>query len=79
VRRRTGAREAIRRRPRVASAVAGTVAFIAAVYLGMALFSPDSGPADTPETGSTATTGPGQSGSSAPLPPAGDEEEDEED
>ncbi|MCT2544575.1 MULTISPECIES: serine/threonine-protein kinase [Streptomyces] len=79
VRRRTGAREAIRRRPRVASAVAGTVAFIAAVYLGMALFSPDSGPADTPDTGSTATTGPEQSGSSAPLPPAGDEEEDEED
>ncbi|MFD8746615.1 serine/threonine-protein kinase [Streptomyces sp. NPDC059616] len=79
VRRRTGAREAIRRRPRVASAVAGTVAFIAAVYLGMALFSPDSGSADTPDTGSTATTGPEQSGSSAPLPPAGDEEEDEED
>lgn len=79
VRRRTGAREAIRRRPRVASAVAGTVAFIAAVYLGMALFSPDSGSADTPDTGSTATTGPEQSGSSAPLPPAGDQEEDEED
>ncbi|MFF9571874.1 protein kinase [Streptomyces sp. NPDC014685] len=54
----TGTREAIRRRPRVASAIAGTIAFIAAVYLGMTLFSPDDGPDDTPETGSTATTGP---------------------
>ncbi|MEU9622603.1 MULTISPECIES: serine/threonine-protein kinase [unclassified Streptomyces] len=58
VRRRTGAREAIRRRPRVASAIAGTVAFLAAVYLGMSLFSPDSSSAGTPDTGSTATTGP---------------------
>ncbi|MFD0339998.1 protein kinase [Streptomyces sp. NPDC127117] len=79
VRRRTGAREAIRRRPRVASAIAGTVAFIAAVYLGMTLFSPDSAPADTPDTGSTASTGPEPSGpASAPLPPAGDEEDEED-
>jgi serine/threonine-protein kinase len=78
VRRRTGAREAIRRRPRVASAIAGTLAFIAAVYLGMNLFSPDSAPADTPDTGSTASTGPDPSGSTpAPLPPG--DEEDEED
>ncbi|MFJ2708970.1 serine/threonine-protein kinase [Streptomyces sp. NPDC087428] len=47
VRRRT-TREAIRRRPRVASAIAGTVAFLAAVYLGMSLFSPDSSSATTP-------------------------------
>ncbi|WP_326764123.1 serine/threonine protein kinase [Streptomyces sp. NBC_01591] len=80
VRRRTGAREAIRRRPRVASAIAGTVAFIAAVYLGMTLFSPDSGSAGTPDTGSTATTGPEPSGpASAPAQPAQGEEEDEED
>ncbi|MGW2111211.1 protein kinase domain-containing protein [Streptomyces sp. NPDC001948] len=82
-RRSTGAREAIRRRPRVASAIAGTVAFIAAVYVGMVLFSPDSGSADTPDTGSTATTGPDSSvpssAPSAPLDPAGDEEGDEGD
>ncbi|MET9921433.1 serine/threonine-protein kinase [Streptomyces sp. NPDC006435] len=59
----TGTREAIRRRPRVASAIAGTIAFIAAVYLGMTLFSPDDGSDGTPETGSTATTGP-----AAPAP-----------
>ncbi|MEV3949347.1 serine/threonine-protein kinase [Streptomyces halstedii] len=46
--RRMSAGEAIRRRPRVASAVAGTIAFIAAVYLGTVLFSPDSGTGDTP-------------------------------
>ncbi|MFB7213303.1 protein kinase [Streptomyces sp. NPDC056255] len=80
VRRSTGTREAIRRRPRVASAIAGTVAFIAAVYVGMVLFSPDSGSADTPDTGSTATTGPESSApSSAPLDPAGDEDDDEQD
>ncbi|WP_327371866.1 serine/threonine-protein kinase [Streptomyces sp. NBC_01217] len=77
-RRLTGAREAIRRRPRVASAIAGTVAFLAAVYLGMSLFSPDSGSAGTPDTGSTATTGPE---SPAPAPPAqnsGDERDGED-
>ncbi|MEV6166435.1 serine/threonine-protein kinase [Streptomyces sp. NPDC052052] len=57
-RRRTGAREAIRRRPRVASAIAGTVVFIAAVYAGMNLFSSGSSPAGTPDTGSTASVGP---------------------
>ncbi|MFI9627957.1 serine/threonine-protein kinase [Streptomyces sp. NPDC052042] len=73
----SGARAAIRRRPRVASAVAGTVAFIAAVYLGMNLFSPDSGTADTPESGPPANTGPEN-----PAPPAdggGDDEGDEQD
>ncbi|MFF2329829.1 MULTISPECIES: protein kinase [unclassified Streptomyces] len=85
VRRRTGAREAIRRRPRVASAIAGTVAFLAAVYVGMSLFSPDSSTADTPETGPTATTGsespaPGQSAQdqSAPDQPARDGQGDED-
>ncbi|WP_335935542.1 serine/threonine-protein kinase [Streptomyces sp. PTD5-9] len=61
-RRSTKAREAIRRRPRVASAVAGTVAFIAAVYLGMTLFSPDSGAGDTPDTEPSANTAPGAPG-----------------
>ncbi|MFJ9625010.1 protein kinase [Streptomyces sp. NPDC101181] len=46
--RRRGTREAIRRRPRVASAIAGTATFLAAVYLGMVLFSPDSSSAGTP-------------------------------
>ncbi|WP_339154118.1 serine/threonine-protein kinase [Streptomyces sp. F41] len=46
--RRRSTREAIRRRPRVASAIAGTATFLAAVYLGMILFSPDSSSADTP-------------------------------
>lgn len=79
-RRSTGAREAIRRRPRVASAIAGTIAFIAAVYLGMTLFSPDSGPDDTPGSGSTATTGPGASApSAAPPGSSGNEEGDEDD
>lgn len=55
--RRRSAREAIRRRPRVASAIAGTVAFIAAVYLGMSLFSPESSSATTPDDGTT-TSGP---------------------
>ncbi|NEC63540.1 serine/threonine-protein kinase [Streptomyces sp. SID9727] len=37
--RRRTAGEAIRRRPRVASAIAGAIAFLAAVFLGMSLFS----------------------------------------
>ncbi|WP_256260078.1 serine/threonine protein kinase [Streptomyces atratus] len=82
-RRRTGAREAIRRRPRVASAIAGTVAFIAAVYLGMTLFSPDSGSTDTPDSEPTASTGPQSAAPSAapeqPARQAQDEEGDEED
>ncbi|PVC63198.1 serine/threonine protein kinase [Streptomyces sp. CS065A] len=49
--RRRSTREAIRRRPRVASAIAGTATFLAAVYLGMVLFSPDSSSADTPTPG----------------------------
>ncbi|MFC9034018.1 serine/threonine-protein kinase [Streptomyces cyaneofuscatus] len=49
--RRRSTREAIRRRPRVASAIAGTATFLAAVYLGMILFSPDSSSAGTPAPG----------------------------
>ncbi|MFF1503423.1 protein kinase [Streptomyces sp. NPDC058316] len=71
VRRRTGAREAIRRRPRVASAIAGTVAFLAAVYLGMSLFSPDSSSAGTPDTGATTTTGPEAPAPDGPTPDSG--------
>ncbi|MGW2085075.1 protein kinase domain-containing protein [Streptomyces sp. NPDC001880] len=85
-RRRTGAREAIRRRPRVASAIAGTVAFIAAVYLGMTLFSPDSGSPGTPDSEPTASTGPQSTAPSSvpeqleqPAQQAQDEEGDEED
>ncbi|MBO0915176.1 serine/threonine-protein kinase [Streptomyces laculatispora] len=63
--RRRTTREAIRRRPRVASAVAGTVAFLAAVYLGMSLFSPDSSSATTPDD-LTST-----SGAESPAPEEG--------
>ncbi|MEU6018176.1 serine/threonine-protein kinase [Streptomyces sp. NPDC047515] len=76
VRRRTGAREAIRRRPRVASAIAGTVAFLAAVYLGMNLFSPDSSSAGTPDTGATTTTGPEAPAPDRPTPDSGNSEND---
>ncbi|MEU1487764.1 serine/threonine-protein kinase [Streptomyces sp. NPDC005752] len=55
--RRISTGEAIRRRPRVASAVAGTVAFLAAVYLGTILFAPDTGAADTPDPGPSPTAG----------------------
>ncbi|MFD8436855.1 serine/threonine protein kinase, partial [Streptomyces microflavus] len=66
--RRRSTREAIRRRPRVASAIAGTATFLAAVYLGMVLFSPDSSSADTPGPGPSSvpssqdTEGDGQQG-----------------
>lgn len=45
---RLGARALIRRRPRVASAIAGVVAFIAAVLIGIAWFSNDNSSADSP-------------------------------
>ncbi|MYY01895.1 serine/threonine-protein kinase [Streptomyces sp. ATexAB-D23] len=51
--RRRSAGEAIRRRPRVASAIAGVIAFLAAVYLGMSLFAPDTGSATTPDGGTS--------------------------
>lgn len=66
--RRRTAGEAIRRRPRVASAIAGAIAFVAAVYLGTVLFSPDSGAADSPGPGTSPTAG---VESSAPAEPAG--------
>ncbi|MER7107099.1 serine/threonine-protein kinase [Streptomyces sp. NPDC000229] len=43
------ARQFVRRRPRVASLIAGSVAFFTAVLIGMALFSPDATSADTPQ------------------------------
>ncbi|ESU46691.1 serine/threonine protein kinase [Streptomyces sp. HCCB10043] len=46
----------------MASAIAGTATFLAAVYLGMILFSPDSSSAGTPD----------QSPSSAPSAPSQD-------
>ncbi|MFG2427353.1 serine/threonine-protein kinase [Streptomyces sp. NPDC048590] len=64
--RRFSTGEAIRRRPRVASAVAGTVAFLAAVYLGTVIFAPDTGAANTPEPGSSPTAGI-ESPSAAPV------------
>lgn len=60
----SGAREFVRRRPRVASAIAGTVAFFAAVLIGMAVFSPDTTSTETPqvEIGATPDTLSGDSG-----------------
>lgn len=43
------ARQFVSRRPRVASLIAGSVAFFAAVLIGMAVFSPDSTSTDTPQ------------------------------
>lgn len=62
----------------MASAVAGTVAFLAAVYLGTILFAPDTGAADTPDPGSTPTAGiesPAPAG--AAVDPAGDGDDDD--
>ncbi|MFI8436999.1 serine/threonine-protein kinase [Streptomyces sp. NPDC079020] len=64
--RRRSAREAIKRRPRVASAIAGTATFLAAVYLGMVLFSPDSSSAGTPDSGPGSGPAP-TAGSDAPA------------
>ncbi|MFH8883620.1 protein kinase [Streptomyces californicus] len=73
--RRRSTREAIRRRPRVASAVAGTATFLAAVYLGMILFSPDSSSAGTPDQ--VPSSGPAQDiGDGEPSGDDGDGQDD---
>ncbi|MFB6426022.1 serine/threonine protein kinase, partial [Streptomyces microflavus] len=83
--RRRSTREAIRRRPRVASAIAGTATFLAAVYLGMVLFSPDSSSADTPGPGPSAvpssqdTEGDGQQGQQGGGQGQEQQEDDEQD
>ncbi|MDX3064294.1 serine/threonine-protein kinase [Streptomyces clavifer] len=80
--RRLSTSEAIRRRPRVASAVAGAVAFVAAVYLGTVLFAPDSGAAadvQDPETTPTAVVDPSQSPGPAGGAPRQDGDSDEDD
>ncbi|WP_431968027.1 serine/threonine-protein kinase [Actinacidiphila sp. bgisy160] len=58
---RRSAGEFIRYRPRVASAIAGVVAFVVAVILGMIWFSPESSSAKTPtdRPGATPTQGTG--------------------
>ncbi|MBP2362941.1 MULTISPECIES: serine/threonine-protein kinase [Streptomyces] len=80
--RRLSTSEAIRRRPRVASAVAGAVAFVAAVYLGTVLFAPDSGAAadvQDPESTPTAVVDPSQSPGPAGEAPRQDGDSDEDD
>ncbi|MFD3414145.1 serine/threonine-protein kinase [Streptomyces cyaneofuscatus] len=78
--RRRSTREAIRRRPRVASAIAGTATFLAAVYLGMILFSPESSSADTPAP--APSSGPAsqevQDGGQQPGEQGQEQEEDDE-
>lgn len=65
--RRLTAGEAIRRRPRVASAVAGSIAFVVAVYLGTVIFGHDSDPVVTPGTGASQGVTPQGEGSPAPA------------
>ncbi|MGW0559874.1 serine/threonine-protein kinase [Streptomyces sp. NPDC003016] len=48
---RPSTRVFVRRRPRVASAIAGVIAFLVAVLVGMAWMAPDTGSAETPEPG----------------------------
>ncbi|MCX5401627.1 serine/threonine-protein kinase [Streptomyces sp. NBC_00102] len=69
--RRLAASEAIRRRPRVASAVAGSIAFVVAVYLGTVIFAPDSGSAVPPGTGASQGVVTPQ-GEGSPAPAASD-------
>jgi len=82
--RRRSTREAIRRRPRVASAIAGTATFLAAVYLGMVLFSPESSSADTPDPAPSAPSSvpssvpSSQDGTDGGQPDGGREEGDDE-
>ncbi|MGW3248764.1 protein kinase domain-containing protein [Streptomyces sp. NPDC001070] len=67
--------EFIRYRPRVASAIAGAVAFLVAVLIGMVWFSPESSSAKTPTADPSATApqgtapSPGAGTSSAPSSP----------
>ncbi|MEU4097524.1 serine/threonine-protein kinase [Streptomyces sp. NPDC026673] len=53
--------EFIRYRPRVASAIAGAVAFVVAVLIGMVSFSPESSSADTPGADPSTTSSEGTS------------------
>ncbi|WP_327270744.1 protein kinase [Streptomyces sp. NBC_01218] len=70
--RRLAASEAIRRRPRVASAVAGSIAFVVAVYLGTVIFGPDSGSGSVVTPGTGASQGVTPQGEGSPAPAASD-------
>lgn len=70
--RRLAASEAIRRRPRVASAVAGSIAFVVAVYLGTVIFGPDSDPGTPVTPGTGASQGVTPQGEGSPAPAASD-------
>jgi serine/threonine-protein kinase len=59
----------------VASAVAGTIAFLAAVYLGTVLFAPDTSTADTPDPGSSPTAGLESPAPAAPSEDGGGEDD----
>ncbi|WP_299537281.1 serine/threonine-protein kinase [uncultured Streptomyces sp.] len=74
--RRRTAGEAIRRRPRVASAVAGSIAFVVAVYLGSVIFAPDSDAqkSETPGTETSQGVEPQTEGSPAPAVSGGQQD-----
>jgi serine/threonine-protein kinase len=75
--------EFIRYRPRVASAIAGAVAFLLAVLIGMVWFSPESSSAKTPTADPSATSpqgtapSPGAGTSSSPSSPTDQDEDDD--
>ena len=55
----------------MASAIAGAIAFVAAVYLGTVLFSPDSGATDSPGPGVSPTAGVSSTAGAESAAPAG--------
>ncbi|MDX2851504.1 serine/threonine-protein kinase [Streptomyces sp. PA03-3a] len=71
--------EFIRYRPRVASAIAGVVAFVVAVILGMIWFSPESSSANTPTDGPSATPTQGAGSSPQAVTPSADGGDDQGD
>ncbi|MET9881138.1 serine/threonine-protein kinase [Actinacidiphila glaucinigra] len=71
--------EFIRYRPRVASAIAGVVAFVVAVILGMVWFSPESSSAKTPTDGPSATPTQGAGSSPRAVTPSADRGDDQGD
>ncbi|KUL22237.1 serine/threonine-protein kinase [Streptomyces regalis] len=68
VRQRPAVRELASRRPMLASAVAGTVLFLAALFVGMAWFAPDRSASETSRTSPDRTTSPDPA--STPSAPA---------
>ncbi|MFD5813373.1 serine/threonine-protein kinase [Streptomyces sp. NPDC127038] len=69
-RQRSGAAELLADRRRLVGAAAGAVVFLLAVLVGVAMFSPDSSSAETPEPGSTAGVNTSAPAATAPAGPS---------